>query len=245
MVAGSCPRFVLSTLVAAAAVAGAGHAASVPFRTHFGADTVGLPPGIGGLGQPTGMDAPAGSSITVVGGALGLETQPVELASPNGTATWLSWNLVPAVSDLGVEIRFAVSFESAFTGVFFDTNGPGGVQVRLETTAAGELRLADGCTLSSLGGYTPGMPVAVVLLFAPPSSFWVVADGEGDGFDDNTPVAGESCRPGNLHGFYAYAWRSAPGAASVAFDDFEVDWMPLFVDDFETGGMALWSVAAP
>lgn len=238
-------RLVVSTLVVAAALSGAGQAITVPFRTHFGVDVPGLAPGLGGDGQPSGMNVPAGSSITVVDSLLGLDAQPVELNSPDGAATWLNWVPTPAVSDLGVEIRFSVSFASAYTGTFFDTSGPGGVQVRLRATEAGELRILDGCGFVALGTYTPGTPVPVVLLFAPPASYWVIADGENDGFDDNTPVEGESCQPGNLTALYAYAWRSGGGPATVAFDTLEVEWMPIFVDDFETGGTDLWSLDLP
>ena len=238
-------RLIASTLVVAAAVSGTGRAITVPFRTHFGVDVVGLPPGLGADGQPSGMGVPAGSSITVVDSLLGLDAQPVELDSPEGAATWLNWVPTPAVSDLGVEIRFSVSFASAYNGYFFDTSGPNGVQVRLRTNSAGELLVGDGCGIAPLGTFTPGTPVAVVLLFAPPASYWVIADGENDGFDDNTPVAGESCSPGNLNALYAYAWHSSGGPAAVAFDTLEVAWMPIFVDDFETGGTELWSLDLP
>ncbi len=245
MPAGARIRLAVSTLVLAVAVAAAAQAVTVPFRTHFGADAVGLPPGLGGEGQPSGMIVPDGSSVTVVGDLLGLDAQPVELDSPSGAATWLSWDLTPAVSDSGVEIRFSVSFASAYTGIFFDTSGPGGVQVRLRAIESGELRVHDGCGVTVLGSYTPGTPVAVVLLFAPPASYWVVADGENDGFEDNTPVAGESCQPGDLNGLIAYAWRSSGGPATVAFDDLQVAWLPIFVDDFESSDTAAWSLEQP
>ncbi|MBZ0088872.1 MAG: hypothetical protein K8H90_00690 [Thermoanaerobaculia bacterium] len=245
MPAGSRIRLAVFSLVLAVAAAAVAQGVTVPFRTHFGLDTVGLPPGLGGEGQPSGMTVPAGSSVTVVGSAFGLDTQPVEVDAPNGAATWLNWNLVPAVADVGVEIRFSASFASAYSGIFFDAAGTGGVKVRLRTTAAGELTVSDGCSATPLGSYTPGTPVDVVVQFAPPSSIWVIADGENDGFDDNVPVAGEICNPGNLNALHVYAWGTLDDAATAAFDDLEVEWLPIFADDFESSDTAAWSLEQP
>lgn len=245
MTAATRSRLVASTLLLAALSGGAVHSASVPFRTHFGADTVGLPPGIGGYGQPNGMNAPAGASVAVVDELLGLETKPVELDSPTGAATWLYWNLFPAVSDLGVSIRFSVSFEEAVVGNFFDASGPGGIRVRLSTTGAGALQLNNGCGFTPIDSFTPGTPVDVILLFEPPATYWALVDPEGNGFDDDLPVAGESCNPGDLTQIYAYAWSPVGDSVRVAFDDLVVDWLPIFVDDFETGDTEDWSATTP
>jgi len=235
----------ISTLVLALLCAGAAHAASVPFRTHFGGDTVGLPPGIGGFGQPTNMTVPDGASITVVDETLGLETQPVELDSPTGAATALRWDLAPAVSDLGVSIRFSVSFEEAVSGFFFSAEGPGGIRVRLWTTASGELQLNNGCAITPIDSFTPGTPIDVLLLFEPPATYWALLDPEGNGFDDDLPVEGESCHPGDLSRLWVFAVNVLGDPANLAFDDLVVNWLPIFVDDFETGDTEDWSATTP
>lgn len=236
-------RLAIPTLVAAALLASAGQAVSVPFRTHFGGDVVGLPPGLGGPYQPTSMTVPVDSTITVVDAALGLDHQPVELFSGDGSATWLRWTLSPAVSDLGVDIRFSVSLASLYSGPVFEISGPGGVKARIHATATGQLRVTDSCGAPTvLGNYTAGTPVAVIVLFAPPSSYWILADGENDGFDDNVPVAGDSCQPGNLLFLNTYAWRtSGSDPVTVAFDDLVVAWLPIFVDDFESADTSHWT----
>jgi hypothetical protein len=220
-------------------------ASTVPFRTSFGADTTGLPPGTGGAGQPTGVHLAAGATVLVADELLGLTSKVADLDSPDGGATWLQWNVAPAVSDLGVSIQFSVSFETAYSGVFFDLNGTSSVIGRLRTTAAGNLQLGDGCAIHTLDSYTPGFPVTVLVHFAPPDSLWAIVDTEGDGFDDDVPVQTTSCNPGNLTGLFAYAWATVAGPARVAFDELVVDWLPLFVDDFETEDTARWSLTAP
>ncbi len=241
-------RLALAALLLAAlaaTTASAGHAVTVPFRTFFTLDTPGLPPGVGGAGQPSSTGIPAGSAITVVDSALNLENRPAELDSPTGAPTYLQWDIIPAVADLGVEIRFTVSFANSEPGTFFDAAGTGGVRIRLRRVSNGDLTLSDGCAATTIGSFTPGVPVAVIARFVPPSSVWVIADGEANGFEDNTPVTWEDCSPGNLYAIYAYAWTFGGQATTVAFDDLVVEWLPLLVADFEEEDFSEWTSVTP
>lgn len=218
-------------------------AVSVPFRSTFALDTPGLPPALGGPDQPTLWSVPEDASILVVADSLGLDNQPAELHTPDGwPPPYLRWNLTPAVTDLGVEVSVRVALGQLYIGHFFQLSvQDGSIPVRLLATSTGLVRLADGCATTDVGTYSPGVPINVVVRWAPPDLVWLIVDGENDGFEDNTPVETVSCNPGNL----AHLWVFAGGGTNpvtVAVDDLVVDWLPLFVDGFESGDTSLWSV---
>lgn len=237
---------VLVSIVVAISAATAAFAVSVPFRSTFNLDTVGMPPTLGGPYQPTLMVSPEGSVITVVADSLGLSDQPAELHTPDGwPPPYLRWNLVPAVTELGVDISFRVSLGQLYSGHFFQASvQDGSIPVRLHATASGLLQLNDGCGAIDVGAYSPGVPINVIVRWAPPDAVWLIVDGENDGFENNTPFATTSCNPGNL----AHLWVFAGGGTdpvTVALDDLVVGWLPLFVDGFELGDTSLWSAEVP
>jgi hypothetical protein len=121
------------------------------------------------------------------------------------------------------------------------------MRLRLATNAAGEVRLTNGCAGSTLiGPYAPATPTHVIVRYSPPSAYWILVDGENDGFEDNLAVEGDVCNVGNLSHMNIYGWRTTPGdPVTVAVDNLIVDWLPLFVDGFEGGDTSLWSATAP
>lgn len=221
-------------------------AVTVPFRSNFDLDTVGLPPGLGASHQPSTMVTPAGSTVIVVAESLGLTDQPVELHSADGAPTYLRWNLHPSVIDVGIEASFRISFGQLYLGNFFQLSGGdlGAIRARLWTVGNGIIRLNNGCALVDVGTYTPGTPVNVVLRWAPPGAIWVIVDGENDGFEDNLAVESTSCNQGDLRDVWALA-GGGTDPLTVALDDLEVAWLPLFIDGFESGDTSLWSAEAP
>lgn len=238
------------TLLSLALLFGSGStvfgAVSVPFRSNFDLDTVGLPPGIGASHQPSSMVTPPGSTITVVSDSLGLTDQPVELHSADGTPTYLRWSLDPDVIDVGIEASFRISVGQLYLGNFFQLSGGdlGQIRARLWAVGNGVIRLNDGCALVDVGTYTPGTPVNVVLRWAPPGAIWVIVDGENDGFEDNVAVESTSCNQGDLRDVWVFA-GGGTDPRTVVLDDLEVVWLPLFIDGFESGDTSLWSAEAP
>lgn len=237
---------VLALISLFTATLGPAHGVNVPFHTNFDLDKAGKQPGLGGANQPSSTILPEGSSILVAASELGLEQQPATLSTLDGAATALQWSLAPGVSGLGVDINFRISFDSLYSGTIFDVSGPSGVSLRLRNNSAGQINLLNFCATTAVGTYTIGTPVNVVVRYSPPSAYWVIVDGENNGFEDNLPLEGDSCVPGNLTQLTVYAWRSSLGnPVTVAFDNLVVDWLPIFVDGFESSDTSLWSATVP
>ncbi len=216
-----------------------------PFRSNFQLDAVGGPPATGGAGQPFGLHLPAGASVTVVDGALGLDDQPVLFETADGAATGLVWLLAPAITEGGIEIAFSMSVSDSVFGTVFRVGGSGGGLVEVFTQPDGLLRLFDGCASTTLGAFLPGQPFRVVIRFTPPAAYSAVADGDNDGLSDAPPAEGTACFPGSVTRLDAFARSTLSGPLAVALDDLVVRWLEIFTDGFESGDTAFWSNTVP
>lgn len=215
-------RLLVPVLALAAAVAAA---APLPIYSDFDADTPGNPPATGGDHQPSSLALAPGNTITVVGAANGISTQPCLLEVASSQTVAYAFYEFPLVTEGVLRADATVAFDGLCDGFFLQAgNQWDAVATRLTMTGTGEIRDYHG---TILGTYAPGTPFGVRMDIDMDAKLYAVTiDDEMNGFDDDVATAGLDFvnDPSVIDdialvsaNYYLYA--APPESGSLAYDD--------------------------